>query len=734
MDDKMIEKIKEEAEKIEIPEGLEPENIREKLDAIDSEISAELKTAEATTEPTKPFPIKRAVAIAASAAVVLGVGVGYGSIRLHNDVAPAASDSGITAEVATGASEDGAPYYTIPGVMHSAKSYGDVNDVIETARAEYQKEKQRNDFIPNIKQFADGDVVYEEAVEESAIAPGAAESTMDAGSAEGAMDIGAANSTMDASAPAATGGTAAAKVAHSDTNVRTEDVDEGDIVKTDGRYIYQYFHSGEVRIISIEDGMMEKVSSFDLSLESDTYVAEMYVKDDRMVLIAEMYSTSLSKDESSDRAFYYVNNDRDVHVLTYDITDRTAPKRIGEVTIDGYFRTSRLVNGYLYVMTSYGEPLIYFCGMNYIDANSTTGKKYDAASDEEKVEGVVPKINGENIPAEDIMLPEKAKDEPFYVITSIKLSDPNNTVDSKAVMGYVDQVYASSHSLFFYSVDYTENVERTEIVKFSYSDGKIVPEAAGSVKGYIDDSFCIDEDKNGNLRVATTSWGENGNQESSLYILDKNMKKVGSLTDIAGNEGIKSCRFMGDIGYIVTFRNTDPLFTVDLSDPADPKILSELTIPGFSEYLHYWGNGLLLGVGYDADIETGGTEGVKLSMFDVSDPKNTKEVAKMILDVDQSELLYGNYKSVLIDPEKNIFGFSSMDWGDEETNWEEHDYYMVFSYEDGEFKNLLTTKLDTNDGYWDETRGLYAGDYFFLVHGKNITSYDMKDYKKISSL
>ena len=437
MDDKMIEKIKEEAEKIEIPEGLEPENIRKKLDAIDSEVSAELKTAEATTEPTnsnttteaktseettepssigaatsqakkptkiKPFPIKRIVAIAASVAVVLGVGVGYGSIRLHNDVGPKVSDSGITAEV-NEASESGSPYYTIPGVMHSAKSYGDVNDVIETARAEYQREMEKNDFISNIKQFTDGDVVYEEAVEESAIAPDAAESTMDAGSAEGAMDIGAANSTMDASAPAATGGTAAAKVAHSDTNVRTEDVDEGDIVKTDGRYIYQYFHSGEVRIISIEDGMMEKVSSFDLSLESDTYVAEMYVKDDRMVLIAEMYSTSLSKDESSDRAFYYVNNDRDVHVLTYDITDRTAPKRIGEVTIDGYFRTSRLVNGYLYVMTSYGEPLIYFCGTNYIEANSTTGKKYDAASDEEKVEGVVPKINGENIPAEYIMLP-----------------------------------------------------------------------------------------------------------------------------------------------------------------------------------------------------------------------------------------------------------------------------------------------------------------------------------------
>ncbi|MCR5097360.1 MAG: beta-propeller domain-containing protein [Lachnospiraceae bacterium] len=718
MDDKMIEEIKKEAEDIDIPESLSPENMRKKLDAIDNETNS--GSAQKTSN-IKPFPIKRAVTIAASLAVILGVGVGYGSLKLHNDVAPAVSDSGITAQVTQSTAEDGHPAYSIPGVMHSATSYDDVNDVISTAKAEYEnemKKQQRTDLISN---FTDGDVVYE-AVEESA--------TMDS------ADTGAAaKSTMDAAAPAAAiGGAASGDVAHSDTNVRTEDVDEGDIVKTDGKYIYQYFSSGEVRIISIDNGIMEKVSSFDLSDTADAYVTEMYIKDDKMVLIAEMYETSLSKDVSNDRPFYYVNDDRSVHVFTYDIKDRTTPKKLGDVTIDGYFSTSRLVNGYLYVMTTYGQPILYYCGLDYGIAPIYNEGETTADDSSDDKDDIIPKINGEPIPAEDIMLPEKAKDEPFYVITSIKLDSPNETVDSKAVMGYVDQVYASSHSLFFYSADWSGSYERTEIVKFSYADGKIVPEAAGSVKGYIDDSFCIDEDKNGNLRVATTTWNESGSQESSLYILDKNMKKVGSLIDIAGNEGIKSCRFMGDMGYIVTFRNTDPLFTVDLSDPSNPRILSELTIPGFSEYLHYWGDGLLLGVGYDADIETGGTEGVKLSMFDVSDPKNTKEVAKMVLDVDYSELLYGNYKSILIDPEKNLFGFSAADWGDEDTNWEEKGYYLLFAYEDGEFKDLLTSKLSMDDGYWDGVRGLYAGDYFYLVHGKKITSYDMKDYNKISSL
>ena len=349
----------------------------------------------------------------------------------------------------------------------------------------------------------------------------------------------------------------------------------------------------------------------------------------------------------------------------------------------------------------------------------------------EDLKEVIPKINDEYVAAENIILPEKSRDEPFYVITSIKLSEPSEYVDTKAVMGYVDQVYASSDSLFFYGVDYYENDERTEIVKLSYEDGRIIPKAAGAVPGYIDDSFCIDEDSKGNLRVATTTWKDNG-QESSLYILDSDMKKVGSLVDIAKNEGIKSCRFMGDTGYIVTFRNTDPLFTIDLSDPANPQIISELTIPGFSEYLHYWGDGLLLGVGYDADIDTGGTTGVKLSMFDVSDPANTKEVAKLILDVDSADLLYGNYKSVLIDPEKNLFGFSCSDWGEEEDNWEEKGYYMVFSYKDGEFSELLTSKLDMDDGYWDMARGIYAGDYFYLIHDEKIRSYSMEDYKKVA--
>ena len=190
---------------------------------------------------------------------------------------------------------------------------------------------------------------------------------------------------------------------------------------------------------------------------------------------------------------------------------------------------------------------------------------------------------------------------------------------------------------------------------------------------------------------------------------------------------------MGDIAYIVTFRNTDPLFTVDLSDPSDPKILSELTLPGFSEYLHYWGDGMLVGIGYDADENDGGTTGMKLSMFDVKDPKNTREVAKLVLDVDYSDVLYGNYRSILIDPKKNLLGFACADWGNEETDWRDVGYYMLFKYGDDGFENLLTEKLGS-DYYSDATRGIYAGDYFYLIDDKNITSYDMDGFETVDRL
>ena len=159
----------------------------------------------------------------------------------------------------------------------------------------------------------------------------------------------------------------------------------------------------------------------------------------------------------------------------------------------------------------------------------------------------------------------------------------------------------------------------TEIAKFHYKDGRITGVAAGSVKGYLNDSFSLNE-YDGTLRVVSTYYDEMWEEWNALYILDEKLQQLSAIEDLAQGETIRSARFFGTTGYFVTFRQTDPLFSVDLSDPENPKVLGELKISGFSSYLHFYGENLLLGIGYEADENTGSTTGLKLSMFDISDP------------------------------------------------------------------------------------------------------------------
>ena len=208
---------------------------------------------------------------------------------------------------------------------------------------------------------------------------------------------------------------------------------------------------------------------------------------------------------------------------------------------------------------------------------------------------------------------------------------------------------------------------------------------------------------------------------NSLYVLDENLETVGGIHDLAEDENVYSARFMGDTGYFVTFRQVDPLFSVDLSDPENPKITGELKIPGFSEYLHPYGEGLLLGIGMDVDENGMTTEGVKLSMFDISDPSSVQEVCTYVI-----ENMYGtdvyNYKAVFVDVEKNLFGFAA--YGDSMK------YYM-FSYDEADgFREVFSRTLS---GYGD-IRGLYVNDTFYLVVGNTVQSFTMNGFEKIDDI
>lgn len=202
----------------------------------------------------------------------------------------------------------------------------------------------------------------------------------------------------------------------------------------------------------------------------------------------------------------------------------------------------------------------------------------------------------------------------------------------------------------------------THILKFALENGKFTFKAEADVNGQINNQFSMDE--NGEtFRIATTTgnfWIDK-TTANSLFILNEKLEEIGKITDFAKEEKIYSVRYVGDKAYVVTFKQTDPLFVIDLSVPSNPQILGELKIPGYSTYLHPYDETHLIGFGYDTK-ENGTqvtTNGLKMAMFDVSDLYNPKELFKVAIGDSKytySELLY-NHKALLFSKEKNIIAF-----------------------------------------------------------------------------
>ena len=289
------------------------------------------------------------------------------------------------------------------------------------------------------------------------------------------------------------------------------------------------------------------------------------------------------------------------------------------------------------------------------------------------------------------------------------------------------QTYVSESAFYVYQIKGSWNDAVTQIAKFGLADGKMDADGAVSVNGRITDTFAINE-QNGKLRVLTTSQDSvNGEETNNLYLFEKNLSLTGKIEGIAQGEEIYAARYLGNMAYFVTYRNTDPLFAVDLSDDKNPKVLGELKISGFSEYLHFWGEDKLVGIGYETDEKTGEHTGIKITMFDISDSSSLKEMNSLVLkDYNYSEALY-NYKCVLADAEENLLGFALQSYGDEESA-----AYLLLSWNGEKFETLLSQNLTDQAGKQDASkgadtsayRGIYVGDMFYIVSTETITSYD----------
>ena len=250
------------------------------------------------------------------------------------------------------------------------------------------------------------------------------------------------------------------------------------------------------------------------------------------------------------------------------------------------------------------------------------------------------------------------------------------------------------------------------------------------ILGTLNDTFSLDE--NGEyLRLVATQNQFSNNSYNSLIILDENLKEVSSIKKLAKGERIYSARFMGDYAYFVTFKETDPLFCADLSDPENPKILSELKIPGFSDYLHPFGENKLFGFGQSAN-EEGNVNGVKLSMFDITDKENITEEANEILKKAYSSANY-NYKAIVISQERNLICFAA--------GRKKISKYYIYAYDEanGFYEKFCLNisdyvKVRNSLYFYDNLRGLYIDDYFYVSYNEELIVVDLNNFKVVKTL
>ena len=433
-----------------------------------------------------------------------------------------------------------------------------------------------------------------------------------------------------------------AGVDYSTTNVQEVGVDEPDVVKTDGTRILAVARAG-LHHIEVSSGAPVLVSSLELRWENrEMWNTQLFMRGDTALLMASGYS--------DDRGLTTV-------VTQIDLSIPEELRIVNTLTVDGGFVSARLVGERVALVVA-SEPPVSFEFLYPSSGSRSAELRAERVNrrviEESSLENWVPryelKTGTDGTPTEGLLIdcstayaPQEFSGFGILSVLTFDLTEDIEVGAVASVMSGGNTVYASTDRLYVANrrwIDWGELDERktsneaegitTHIHRFDIggSDGPVY-KASGSVDGFLLSQFAMSE-HDGYLRVASTDappwgwWGDERTSESRVDVLERDgreLRVVGSVGGLGEGERIFAVRFMGEVGYVVTFRQTDPLYTIDLSDPTDPKVVGELKILGYSAYLHPIGNGLLLGVGQDADAE-GRITGTQISIFDVSDLSN----------------------------------------------------------------------------------------------------------------
>ena len=528
---------------------------------------------------------------------------------------------------------------------------------------------------------------------------------------------------------------------HSSTNNQVEGIEEGDVTITDGRYIYTILDN-KVAIIDTKDLKVVKR----ITIGKEIYPSHLMLHDKTLIVGYSSYIQT-QKEPYDGKSVS--------KVAFYNVSDAKNPTLLREVGHDGGIMNMRKSGNYLYVVSSLTP--------NYWLLQETPDVELRPSTYDGKKATV--------LPVDKIRILPESNQPSYLIVSAIDVSNVKaNAWKTESFLGNSGQMYMSENAIYIASMNFygfwpvmeratdeavstsmpAQQNNETTIYKISIDKTSVKMTAQGKVTGSVLNQFSMDE-YDGHFRIATTegnAWGTEANSKNHLFILDAELKQVGAVKDLAKGERIYSARFMGDKAYLVTFRETDPLFVIDTKDPKAPKVLGELKIPGFSNYLHPIDENHLLGIGYDTEVrmEAGSkepivlTKGMKLSLFDVTDFNNPKEKQAVVIGGRGTySPVQHDHKALFRDPRQNYYGFPVTIYSatDEEDRlkYEGTGAHIYKVTPAGiELAAELIEKARPGEQYEDSynavQRLLYVEDQMFTVSRSKATSYNGKAFEK----
>lgn len=531
---------------------------------------------------------------------------------------------------------------------------------------------------------------------------------------------------------------------YSKTNTQVQGVDEADIVKTDGTHIY-YLANEKLTIINTENAsQMKEMSTIEFD---ETFTPEeLFLNNDKIIVIGTRFEyDEREKRIGIDDDYLYPNYMDKTYTSAqiYNVKDKTNPTLERTVEVEGSYLTARMIDSNVYIASNKYMYYAYICNTyKSTELNEDDFKPHyldTATSNETK------SINFDCI----YYIPE-FEDTNYLNIVAFNITN-NQEANVESYLGAGEEIYASKENLYVTKTKYDYERKNktsitTEIYKFNLNNANCTFAKAGDVPGSVLNQFSMDE-CNGYFRIATTdstSWNSESNT-NNLYVLNENLETIGKIEGLAKGERIYSVRFMGNRAYMVTFVETDPLFVIDLSNPTTPTVLGELKIPGYSKYLHPYDETHLIGIGEDTEVVNYGygdrvvTNGMKMAMFDVTDPNNPQELYNVKIGEKgtYSELLY-NHKALLFSKEKNIIAFPiSITENDYKVTFQGAIVYGVSLEKGFELKTKISNSATDYDRYYSRNsveRIIYIKDTLFTLSNGLIKAVDLNTFETKGSI